>query len=360
MLLDNVLDMKLVGVVDPYASSSSAYDRFKDLVPIYNHMDEFYANHSAELAVVSTPIHLHFEQCMTALDNGSHVLCEKPLVPTVQQLDQLTAKAESVDKTLSVGFQWCYSPVMRKLKERIIAKEFGAPLHFKTFVSWPRDWAYYSRSSWAGVHKTADGKPVYDSVVSNATAHYIQNCLFLLGASMEEAAELQNVKHECFRANDIETFDTIALKAQANGINIFYAASHALNYKLNPMMDCRFENARILANFFNQDWVVTIHHSDGRIEELQGEGDNNLAKMECVEKSIKGLKPLDCSAKTVRPFTMLMDSIFTELNVRKFEDSCVVRDNEAKCTYVKNLHLDLWECFAQGKLPSEMEFLWSR
>jgi len=91
---------------------------------------------------------------------------------------------------------------------------------------------------------------------------------------------------------------------------------------------------------------------------LQGEGDNNMAKMEFVEKSIKGLQPLACSTKTVRPFTMLMDSIFTELNVRKFHDSCVVRDSEAKCTYVKNLHLDLWECFAQGKLPSEMGFLW--
>ena len=347
------LDMKLVGVVDPYASASYCYDRFKDLVPVYSHMDEFYAQHSADLAIVSTPIHLHFDQCMTALDNGSHVLCEKPLVPTVKQLDRLAAKAESVGKTLSVGFQWCYSPVMRGLKERILANEFGKPQNFKTYVPWPRDWAYYARSSWAGKYKTADGKPIYDSVASNATAHYVQNLLFLLGPNMEESAPLQNLQHECYKANDIETFDTIVFKAQAGGADIFYAASHAVNYKLNPVMDCSFENARILANFFNQDWTITIHHSDGRIEELAQEGDSNMTKMEYVSKSIKGLLPPACTTETVRPFTALMDAVFSNLEVCKFEESLVVRDTEAKCTYVKNLHLDLWECFVHGKLLSE-------
>jgi len=352
------LGMQLTGVVDPYATASHCYDRFKDLVPIYNHMDEFYAKHKADLAIVSTPIQLHFDQCMTALDNGSHVLCEKPLVPTVAQLNQLTAKAETVGKTLSVGFQWCYSPVMRKLKERILANEFGAPVSFKTLVPWPRDWNYYARSSWAGKYKTADGIPIYDSVASNATAHYVQNLLFLLGLNMEEAAELQNVRAECYKANDIETFDTIAFKGQAGSANVFYAASHAVNYKLNPVMDCTFDNARILANFFNQDWTFTIHHNDGRIEELQGEGDNNMAKMDLVAKIIKGQQTLACSTKTVQPFTALMDLLFTNLAVRPFQENYVVRDYEAKCTYVKNLHLDLWECFTHGKLPSEMKVSW--
>ena len=360
ILLDSgaELDMQLTGVVDPYAAASYCYDRFKDLVPIYNHMDEFYASHKADLAVVSTPIHLHFEQCMTALDNGSHVLCEKPLVPTLEQLNQLTAKAEAVGKTLSVGFQWCYLPVMRKLKERILANEFGKPLSFKTLVPWPRDWGYYSRSSWAGMYKTADGKPVYDSVVSNATAHYIQNCLFLLGPNMEESAQLQNIQTECYKANDIETFDTIALKGQAGGVDVFYAASHAVNYKLNPVVDCIFENARILANFFNQDGVFAIHHKDGRIEELKSEEDNNMAKMDSVAKIIKGQQPVACSTKTVQPFTALMDLIFTNPAVRPFQENVVVRDSDAKCTYVKNLHLDLWECFTHGKLPSEMKMNW--
>ena len=357
MLLENLFDMQMVGIVDPYATASPYYDRFKDY-PIYNNLDEFYAKHSAELAIVSTPIHLHFEQCMTALENGSHVLCEKPLVPTLTQLDQLAAKAESVGKTLSVGFQWCFSPVMRNIKERIMTKEFGAPLCFKSYVSWPRDWSYYARSSWAGKYKTADGKPVYDSVISNATAHYIQNCLFLLGPNMEEAAELQNLKHECYRANDIETFDTIALKGKAGGADVFYAASHALNYKLNPIMDCSFENARILANIFNQDWTITIHHKDGRIEEITQEYDSNVNKMEFVTDIIKGLRPPACSTKTVRAFTALLDAVFTELDVRQFNEDFVVRDDEAKCTYVKNLHMDLWECFLQNKLPSEMGFVW--
>jgi len=351
-------EMQLISVVDPYAKASSVYDKFKDLVPVYDHLNEFFAAHKADLAIISTPIHLHFEQCMIALDNGAHVYCEKPLVPTLDELNRLEQKCKEVGKTLSVGFQRSYSAAVRKIKERILAGEFGKPLNFKTLVSWPRGWDYYGRASWAGKRANESGGIVNDSVISNATAHHIHNMLFLLGANMEESAPLQNMQAECYKANDIETFDTIALRGKVGGADIFYTASHAVNYHLDPMCDFRFENARIITNLFNQDWKTTIHHANGRVEEVTYPEDGDQTKLLMTAASINGLQPLACGIETVRPFTALIDSIFADTTFVKFNEAFVIRDNDEKRTYVKNLHLDLLECFNLSKLPSELGFYW--
>ena len=347
--------LQLVGVVDPYAAASPHYDTFKNLVPVYDDLAGFYAENSAELAFVSTPIHLHFEHCMTAMDNGSHVLCEKPLVPTPGQLELLAEKSKSTGKALAVAFQWCHSSVMLNIKERILAGEFGKPLSLKSLVCWPRNWKYFSRS-WAGRLTTEDGKLIRDSVLSNASSHYLQNMLFLLGPSMAESAELTNIAAECYRANDIETFDTIAMRGQAEGANVYLAASHAANYMINhPLMDYSFENARILISFCQQDGRCVIHHKDGRIEDMgDGLGGGFWNEMIFAAQSIRGERPWTCTIDTVRPFTKVIDYVFSNVKVQNFNEAFIVRDSENQRTYVKNFHLDLMECYNRCKLPREI------
>ena len=348
-------DLQLAGVADPYADRSEHYEKLKSSAPVYNDMADFFNEQRADLTIISTPIHLHYDQCITALKNGSHVLCEKPLVPTVSDLDRLQAAFYDSNKILAIGFQWCYSDVILAVKERILAGEFGKPKSFKSYVSWPRNWAYYSRGvNWAGKIKTAEGALVYDSVASNATAHYIQNMLFLLGSSMEESAAITDIKAECYRANDIESFDTIIFKGRANNADIFYTASHATNYTVSPVMDYSFESARIWLNVIGQEWTMSIHHNDGRIENLGpgiGEGEKN--RLHFISKRIKGEQATLCTVDTVRPITVLIDMLFNEVPVMNFPSDQVVIDQQEEVTYVKNLHLDLWDCFQQNKLLSE-------
>lgn len=339
--------VRLVGVVDPYAKTSARYENFKHL-PVYDTLQEYFAKHTAELTVISSPIHLHLEQCLTALENGSHVMCEKPLVPTVADLDILDKKIAESGKTLSVGFQWCFSPVMLAVKERILAGEFGKPSILKCYISWPRHWDYYARNKWAGKIKTDTGQVINDSIASNATAHYIQNMLFLLGPSMEESADLQDANTELWRANDIESFDTITLQGKAGGGRMYFAASHATNYLVDPVMHYTFEKATIFVNMFNQDYDCVIHHNDGRIENLGhalAGGDSD--KVDFTALSIRGEKPWVCTSKTVRPITQLIDDIFSNLVVKQLPG--VVNDENLKATYVPNLHLDLWQAYCEEK-----------
>jgi predicted dehydrogenase len=349
-------------VVDPYAQNSNFYGQFKDKIPVYNKLEDFFAENSADLTIISSPIHFHYNQCVIALDNGSHVLCEKPLVPTLEQYNLLEEKIKSSGKTVSVGFQWCFSDDMLDIKNRILAGEFGEPVSLKSYVSWPRDWEYYARGGgWAGKVKTANGEPVNDSVASNATAHYIQNMLFLLGDTIEESADLKNTFVECYKANDIEAFDTIVFRGEANGAEIFYAASHAVNYLVNPVMVYEFEKANIFVNVFDQNSQCTIHRRDGVVEypgDACKNGDKN--KLLYTAQSILGERDFICTAKTARPITVLIDSVFNQVPFNVFPDELVIKDVKDEKTYVKNLHMDLLRCFNLGMLPSELGFSWAK
>ena len=79
-----------VGVVEPYPQSCP---RLGDLeaagIPVYATMEELYAAQKVDLTVIATPIQFHTPQILTALKNGSHVLCEKPLCADEKDIEIL-------------------------------------------------------------------------------------------------------------------------------------------------------------------------------------------------------------------------------------------------------------------------------
>ena len=360
---------RLVGVVDPYADQAPRYEDLKATVPIYDNMADFFAEQSADLTIICTPIHLHFEQCVTAFENGSHVLCEKPLVPKPEDLDRLDSAAG--DKYLAVGFNWCSSEIILSLKQRILAGEFGRPLRLKSYTSWPRGWAYYNRGvKWAGKIKTEDGKLIYDSIASNATSHFIQNMLFLLGSSMMESASLSNVDVECYRANDIESFDTIAFRGEAAGAEIYFTASHATCQNISPVMDFEFEKARMHLSIADGEFLCTIYFKDDDEEKLiENERSFKAYPLISLAKLINGEKAYICTTDTVRPFTVLINEIFEKVPFNSFPESFIIKDPQASAsylkgqqpgvTYLKDLHRELWDCYEQFKLPSEAALPWA-
>jgi len=347
-------------VVDPYPERSSLYENFKDKIAVYNRMDDCYNAYNFDFTIISTPINLHYSQSIIALEHGSHVMCEKPLVPSVKQLDLLEEKCRATGKTLSVGFQQSYSTTMRNIKKRIMNDEFGKPVRFKIFISWPKLWDYYERAPWAG-RLEQGGELVRDSVITNATSHYLHNILFLLGRQMDEAANIENIVVECYKANDIETFDTIAMRGEVSGAEINFIATHASNYVINPVFVYEFERASITANLFTFNDQLEVHHANGHVENLGSfYGDGIECKPLYTAQSILGEREFDCPAKTVRPFTEFIDKLFSQVDFNKFPDECIIIDTPARQTYMKNLHLDLLKCFNTQKLPSEEGFHWAK
>ena len=145
---------------------------------------------------------------------GSDVLLEKPISGSVADAKRIQEARDKSGKKLVIGFQWSANDAMLQFKKDADAGLYGKLLSTKSLVLWPRDFAYYNRGTrWAGKKYAADGSAIFDSIASNATAHYLFNMLWVSGKGYE-AAKVGDVSFFAAKANDIETYDTWCSRAR--------------------------------------------------------------------------------------------------------------------------------------------------
>ncbi len=105
--------------------------------------------------VVATPTHTHFQMVEDALLADKHVLCEKPLAPTLEQCQRLESLARERGLTLAVGFNHRYYPCIKILKENL--SQVGPVEHVRALCGhqglgeFRADWNYQAAFSGGGV-----------------------------------------------------------------------------------------------------------------------------------------------------------------------------------------------------------------
>jgi predicted dehydrogenase len=78
--------------------------------------DLLFSNDDIDTIVVATRHNAHAEQVLMALDSGKHVFCEKPLCLTIEELEKIRAKSNSLpSKILMVGFNRRFAPQVQKM-----------------------------------------------------------------------------------------------------------------------------------------------------------------------------------------------------------------------------------------------------
>lgn len=342
------------GVVDNRFSASAKAEEIKAAgIPVYTTMEEFYRKHTADLAIICTPPFLHREHSICALSHGSYVLCEKPAATTLADAEAMLEAEKRYGKWIAVGYQWSYEKEMQELKKDIMSGALGRPLEFKAVVSWPRDLAYYGRGTgWAG-RISKDGITVLDSIASNACAHYLHNMLFLLGDRMDESAEADGLEGCCYRANDIESFDTCSIKMLARGVPMYLIASHAAEKRRDPEFVYLFENAKVV---YTESEGITLKaiFGDGTVKSYGELAQHSPQKIwGCINAIREGTTPI-CTVKTSTPHTRLIKRIHEQMAAKDFPRELVVHDESKNRVYVKGLYELMYRAYDNGALLSEL------
>ena len=339
----------LVGGVDPFADKSPFFEQLNEKnIPLYNTMEEFYAaGGEADLTIISTPIHFHTRQIITALEHGSNVLCEKPLSGDANDEALIDAAAKKAGKWVMIGYQWSYSTAINNLKDDILAGVYGKPVFLKTIVMWPRAEKYFKRGSgWAGKIKADDGTLIYDSVAANATAHYIHNMLYVCGEK-NLAAEPLDVKADLIRVNPIENFDNIALSFSLEcGAKCLFIASHSCNEEHSPVFEYRFEKATITYDEETKNLVA--HLADGT--------EKNYGNPESDGHSKKGFIAIDgcndenyvplCSHTTAAPHARCIAAIQTNKIYDANPEVVKIREADS-LSYIEGFAALLKRCYKE-------------
>ncbi len=198
---------------------------------------------NGEIDIVTLPvgIALHVPMATKALQAGFPVYLEKPVTGTIQDFDRLAEIARAARGPLFIGFQDIFQPSLRELKRRILGGDLGKLRRVVLMAAWPRDMQYYGRNGWAGqlVNK---GVIVLDSPLNNACAHYLNIALFLAGAQADEAARPLRVEAELYRANPIESADTMAVRVKTGeSVDVVFAVSHACETHRGPIFRLEFD-----------------------------------------------------------------------------------------------------------------------
>lgn len=353
----NVAGHTIEGIVDPYADKSPVIDLIREKgIPLYDTLEAFYECHSAPLAVIVTPIGLHLHDALICFEHGSHVLMEKPLAATSALCDQIIDAARKAGRKLAVGYQLCYDPLMLQIKKQIEEGVFGRALSMKSLILWQRTHAYYARSGgWAGHVFLPDGTPVYDSILTNATSHYLMNMLWLTTPGYRTQPAL-SCEAQLGRVYPIETFDTAAVRFQLPcGCEGMIFTSHVAGdaQERGPIMEYRFEKALIrVEETPGADAVMTLTDETGSKRELGVLCQNVIHKTNEFIRAIEEDLPLTCPGEAGLATVVTYERLF-ENGLPDIENiQPVIREEHQ--LWSPNVGSALCKGFDAMKLPREL------
>jgi predicted dehydrogenase len=107
---------------------SSKLDRARPLYPsvvITKEFRDLLNDSRIDAIVIATPVSTHYELALAALRAGKHVLVEKPLAQTSEQVDRLIEDAERRRLILMVDHTFLYTPAVQKIRDLTVQGALG-------------------------------------------------------------------------------------------------------------------------------------------------------------------------------------------------------------------------------------------
>lgn len=126
---------RVIGVSDLDPAKLAASKRFYPGVFTTSDFQELLKHPRIDAVVIATPVHTHFELALSALRAGKHVLVEKPLAQTSEQVRRLIDEADRRKLTLMVDHTFLYTPAVQKIRQLIVEGALGDIYYYDSIRS---------------------------------------------------------------------------------------------------------------------------------------------------------------------------------------------------------------------------------
>lgn len=161
-----------VGIIDSFFPSA---DFFTDFESFHEHAHKLKRSQSMALDYVSvcSPNHLHHAHSAAGMRLGCDVICEKPLVPSPESLDELALVENETGRRVFTILQLRHHEAILRLRDKVVA----APMDTKFDV----DLSYVtSRGSWYATSWKGDPRKSF-GVATNIGVHFFDMLHFIFG-----------------------------------------------------------------------------------------------------------------------------------------------------------------------------------
>jgi predicted dehydrogenase len=218
-----------------------------------------------DVVSLATPPHLHFEQIARVLETGRHVICEKPLVGSLDAVDRLAELEGASSGQLMPIYQYRFGRGLQKLKHLVEEGLAGRPYTSTVDLAWRRRSDYYE-VPWRGRIGTELG-----GVLLSHALHAIDMVTYVQGGVSSVFARTAT------RVNEIETEDCASVSlAMADGSLATFSATLGSAEEITRHRFC-FEHLTAESNTspyenHREPWIFTgdSEDDDQRIKEALG------------------------------------------------------------------------------------------
>jgi predicted dehydrogenase len=169
-----VTGAELVAVADAYTPNLEKYKHLKT----FEKSEDLIRSGLIDALIIATPHYLHTTIGIDALENGLHVMVEKPISAHKADAERLIAVAKKHPNQIFAGmFQLRVEPRYVKIKKLIQSGELGNLVRINWIITdWFRTEAYYASSDWRATWKGEGG-----GVLLNQCLHQLDILQWLCG-----------------------------------------------------------------------------------------------------------------------------------------------------------------------------------
>ena len=239
-------------------------------------LDEVLAMEDVDIVDICTPPSLHLDQCLAVLAAGKHVICEKPLVGSLAQMDVLEqAEARSKGRVLPI-FQYRWGTGFLKARELVRRGLVGKAYVASCETHWHRGPDYYA-IAWRGKLDIELG-----GILLSQAIHLHDMMCELMGPVERVYAEATT------RVNPIEVEDCVAASLKmVNGSLVSLSCTLGAKAEVSRLKAC-FEHVTIESAYEpyapgNDPWqfIVSAGPEGDKIKTV-------LAEIEAVQSRFHG------------------------------------------------------------------------
>jgi myo-inositol 2-dehydrogenase/D-chiro-inositol 1-dehydrogenase len=90
--------LRLSAIVEPWAPSAARAQEIAPGATVFAGADELFAAQTPDIVYIATLPKSHTALALRALEAGCHVVCEKPLAPTVDECHTLIVAAQQANR----------------------------------------------------------------------------------------------------------------------------------------------------------------------------------------------------------------------------------------------------------------------
>lgn len=148
-------------------------------ISIYTNYKEMIMSEPLDIVTIATESGYHASIALDCMNQGLHVLCEKPMALSIDDADDMIECCEKNNVKLSICYQNRFNPPIQKLRNAIEENQFGRLFNGTARILWNRNDDYYKQAPWRGTLAMDGG------ALMNQCIHNIDLLQWMLGGEID-------------------------------------------------------------------------------------------------------------------------------------------------------------------------------